>query len=256
MGNKMRDSSHKGYPKIISIIFILVVFVYIYPPVVLAASELSELQREARANRSEGLRYQNAGDLTTAATFYQRAIEIDPFYSVAYNDLGIISEAQGASARAKELYLKAIEIEPGFLSAYANLALLYEQERDLNKAVYYWGKRVEFGSPGDPWTIKAERRLADINQVLSATPEKAVGQQEVIRLSRQVQAEKALLSGSDNKKSPKALARQYITKAKRLYKQGKELEAFRMASNASQLDPSNSEIEEFMNKIATRMLSR
>ncbi|MBL7151769.1 MAG: tetratricopeptide repeat protein [Candidatus Omnitrophica bacterium] len=275
----MNDSSHKGYPKIIPIIFILVVFVYFSPSIVLAASELSQLQKEARANRAEGLKYQNAGDLTAAATFYQRAIEIDPFYAVAYNDLGIISEARGEPEWAKELYLKAIEIEPKFLSAYSNLALIYEQEPDLEKAAYYWKKRVELGTPDDPWTIKAKRRLEDINPVLLVDPVRELLEQETIRLSREVRAEKQLAASmspeqqairlsreiqsekfreleSDNEKDYKLLARKYFAKAKSLDKQGKALAAFKAASDANQLDPSNSEIEEFVNKVSTRMLLR
>lgn len=252
----MSDSDHEDYPKIIPIIFILVVFVFFSAPGILAAEELSILQKEARANRAEGLKYQNAGDLTTAANFYQRAITTDPFYAVSYNDLGIIYEAQGATERARQLYLKAIELEPNLLSAYANLALIYEGERDLNKAAYYWRKRVELGDPNDPWTIKAKRRLTDINLVLSDNPARESREQETVRLSQELQAERSLLLHPDEEKGNKALARKYFTNAKRLYKQRKEVPALKAAIDANQLDPSNTEIEEFVNKVSKRILSR
>lgn len=241
----MSDSSHKGYPKIISPILIPVAFVFFCAASVSAAKELSQLEKEARAERSEGLKYQNAGDLAAAAAFYQRAIQIDPAYAAAYNDLAIIYEAQGYPERAKELYLKAIEVEPQLLGPYSNLALLYEKERDLNQAAYYWARRAEFGQPDDPWTIKAQRRLADIKAVVSNEPVKEIKERQAAGLSRQMQSEDS-----------KALARRYLKEAKRLYKQGREVEAFRMASEANQLDPANREVEKFMNTIARRILAR
>ena len=51
------------------------------------------LQREARDYRQEGVEYQRIDDLDTAMAYYQKAIELDPSYTVAYNDLGIIYEA-------------------------------------------------------------------------------------------------------------------------------------------------------------------
>ena len=252
----MNDSSHKIYPKTISIIFILAFFVFFSCPPVLAQEGLLVLQQQARAYHAEGLKYQNAGDLTTAADFYQRAIISDPFAASSYNDLGIIYEAQGAVEQAKWFYLKAIELEPTLLSAYSNLALIYEQERDLKQAVYYWQMRAEFGDPADSWTIKAKRRLEDINSVLLVDPaEESLGQQAA-RLSRQIQSEKFPESESDNEKDYKVLARNYFAKAKSLNKQGKVLAAFKTASDANLLDPANTEIEEFMDKLSTRILSR
>ncbi|MDI6605567.1 MAG: tetratricopeptide repeat protein [Candidatus Omnitrophota bacterium] len=279
MDSRMNDSNHKIHPKTISIIFILVAFVFISAPPVLAQGDLLVLQQQARAYHAEGLKYQNAGDLTTAADFYQRAIITDPFAASSYNDLGIIYEAQGAVEQAKGCYLKAIELEPALLSAYSNLALIYEQERDFKQAIYYWHIRAEFGDPADPWTIKAKRRLEDINSVLlvdpaeesleqqaarlsrqlSADQQLAAGislEQQAARLSRQIQSEKLPESESDNEKEYKVLARNYFAKAKSLNKQGKELVAFKTASDAHQLDPANTEIEEFMDKLSTRILSR
>jgi tetratricopeptide (TPR) repeat protein len=257
MDSRMKVSTHTNYPKTILIRFILAGFVFFAVPCVLAAKESkSSLKEQARLYHAEGLRYQNAGDLETAADFYGRAIIINPFDAVSYNDLGIIYEAQGALAQAKRCYLKALELEPNLLSVYANLALISEEERDLNKAAYYWKKRVELGDANDPWTMKAKSRLADIELVLSDNPAREYREREVIRLNQQVQAENELLLHPDKEKSNKALAKKYFVKAKELYSQGKELTALHTASDASQIDPSNAEIEEFMNKVSTRILSR
>lgn len=131
----------------------------------LQEKNFSELQNLARRYREQGLEYQRVGNLDAALAFYQKAIEFDPSYAVAYNDLGIIYEANGFLARAEESYLQAIKLDPNLLGPYANLALLYENERNLDKAVFYWSKRVQLGLPNDPWTEKARRRLEDIRSV-------------------------------------------------------------------------------------------
>jgi len=129
--------------------------------------ELSSLQQQARLYRLEGIKFQDAGDLDSALKLYQKAVELDPAYPDVYNDLGIIYEAKMQPERAEESYLQALKLNPAFLGAYTNLALLYESQRKLDKAAYYWKKRVEFGDPSDPWTLKAKQRLEDVRLALS-----------------------------------------------------------------------------------------
>ena len=66
---------------------------------------LSELQKQARSYRAQGLELQCIGNMDAAMSLYQKAIELDPAYPVAYNDLGIIYEAKGLIDRAEESYL-------------------------------------------------------------------------------------------------------------------------------------------------------
>ncbi|MFH0762671.1 MAG: tetratricopeptide repeat protein [Candidatus Omnitrophota bacterium] len=256
INNRMNNPNRNNYLKITAVISTLFISVFLLAAQVLAAEELSAKQKEARAYRAEGVKHQNAGDLTAASSYYQRATTVDPFYAVAYNDLGIIYEAQGNTEQAKQLYLKAIELEPNFLSAYTNLALVYEQERDLNKAAYYWRKRAELGNLQDSWTIRAISRLADIEAVLYAEPVKEGRERQAAELSRKIKAEKSFLVDGDNEQANKALAKKYFARAKRFYKEGKELAAFKVASEANYLDPSDAKIQEFMGKISTKILSQ
>jgi len=253
----MGKPSRKINSILIKIIFIGIAVVFLFNfAVALAAQELTTQQKEARAYRVKGIEYQNAGDLVAASAFYQKAITLDPFYAVAYNDLGIIYEAGGERGRAKDLYLKALEVDPNLLAAYANLAIICEEERDLKKAVYYWQKRAELGNPDEPWTIKAKNRLADIELVLSDNPVRETREKQVITIGQEAESEKAFLAQGSKKQGDKALAKQYLKKAKRLYKQGKEVDALKIAFDAQQMDPSNKEIEDFLNKLSTRLLSR
>ncbi|MBM3249344.1 MAG: tetratricopeptide repeat protein [Candidatus Omnitrophica bacterium] len=213
--------------------------------------DLTELQKEARQYRQQGLEFQNMGDLDSAMKLYQKAIVLDPGYAVVYNDLGVILESRGMVSRAEECYLKSLKIDPDYMSAYTNLALLYEGKRDLDKAYNYWKKRAELGIPDDPWTLKARQRMEDISAVITVRPMEEAREQEVMRLLKEVAVKKEL-----TKKSNKAQAREVFDKARLLYKKGDEVTALKLAIDAQQLDPTNNDIDLFIRKLQTRVLSR
>ena len=212
---------------------------------------LSEMQRLARLYRAQGLQFQKMGDLKGALELYQKAVELDPDYAVPYNDVGIIYEAGGMLDRAEESYLKAVNISPNYLSVYSNLALLYENKRQLEKAAFYWEKRVKMGSTDDRWTKKARQRLEDIRSVLSNSPLGDLKERQVIDLIKDVENKKALVS-----KGNKDLALLYFDKARLNYQKGDELTAYKQALDALQLDSSNTEITDFIDKIQTRLLTK
>lgn len=213
---------------------------------------LSELQKQARLYRNRGWDLQNIGNLEGAVNFYQKAIELDPAYAVAYNDLGVIYEAGGAIDRAEDSYLKAVKIDPNYLSPYTNLALLYENKRDLDKAAFYWKKRADLGLSADPWTQKASGRFKDIIAVQKGESFAAGSrEQEVIGLTKDVIRQKAV-EGEDNRE----LAKVHFQKAKLSYQKQDEVTALQEAVNAQLLDPSNKEIEKFIEKVQHRLLSR
>jgi tetratricopeptide (TPR) repeat protein len=211
---------------------------------------LSELQKEARLYRSQGLELQRIGDLDGAMSLYVKAAEMDPLYAVAQNDLGIIYEAKGLTDKAEEAYLKCLKIDPHYLSAYSNLALLYESKRDLDKAVFYWQERAKLGLADDPWTEKAHQRLKDIQAVQSGSPA-SEREQEVIGLMKDVLNQRAI-----TKQDNRELAKTYFQKAKQSYDRQDEVTALKLAIDAQALDPTNEEIEAFVDKIQRRLLSK
>lgn len=214
-------------------------------------NSLTEMQKQARMYRAQGIELQRVENLDAAMTFYQKASEIDPSYAVAYNDMGIIYEARGSTGLAEENYLKALTVDPNFLSAYTNLALLYENLRNFDKAAYYWQKRAEMGVPTDPWTVKAQKRVKDIKLILSDRPLEEEREQEVLSLVNDTAVEKSML-----RKDNATLAKYYFDKAKLNYQKGNQVLALKMAVDASQLDPTNTDIIEFIDKIQTRLLSK
>ena len=124
-----------------------------------------EMRCQAEEYRQKGWQAQQAGDMNSAISSYQKALYIDPSYACAFNDLGVIYEARGFMDRAKEMYTKAMEADPAYPSSYSNMALLYESQKDYPHAIVYWIKRSMVGSLGDPWTKVALKRLEQINQV-------------------------------------------------------------------------------------------
>ncbi|MBP7216707.1 MAG: tetratricopeptide repeat protein [Candidatus Omnitrophica bacterium] len=213
---------------------------------------LSELQRTARLYRSQGLKAQEMGNINEALVFYQKAAHLDPSYGVVFNDLGVILEAQGRLVEAEQAYRKSIEIDPQYLSGYSNLALFYENQRDLTKAAEYWKKRAQLGSPEDPWTEKAARRYEDIRVVVAGRPlSEELKEQAVVDLLKDVANQKNLQQ-TDNKE----LAKSYFQKAQANYKKGDEVTALKQSLDAKQLDPTNKEIQEFVDKVQIRLLSK
>lgn len=213
--------------------------------------ELTTLQKQAREYRDEGIKVQDTGDLDSAMKYYQKAIEVDSTYAVAYNDLGVIYEAKEMTDRAEESYIKAIKIDPYYLSTYTNLAFLYEEKRNFSKAAYCWKKRAELGDLEDPWTRKARERLEDIRLSLSPRPAQDSQEKDVVKLMKDVANEKYMLSHDD-----KLLARKYFRKASDSFKKEDYATAIKKASDAQILDPGNKDIEEFIDRSQNRALSR
>ena len=135
-------------------------------PSLLSAQELTLLQEQARDYRNQGFEYQRQARLDEAMICYQKAMQLDRYFVIAYNDLGIIYEAKGWLDRAERIYLAGLEVNPNYLNLYSNLAMLYEQKEDYKRAVTYWERRIELGSPDEEWVKKAKERLDVLKKVV------------------------------------------------------------------------------------------
>ena len=197
--------------------------------------ELTELQKEARGYREQGLHLQKMGNLAGAMTFYQKAVELDPAYAVALNDLGVVYESLGYIDKAEDSYIKAMKADPDYLSVYANLALLYESKRDLERASFFWKKRAELGSPDDPWTERAKQRLDDLAQI-SPGYRQMTKESETVLLMKQVAEAKSAKEKEDQKK-----AVQSFKNAKNFYLMHEYQEALDEINKAVSSDPQDKE---------------
>lgn len=130
-----------------------------------------QVKEQAQVYREEGYKLQSKGDFAGALTYYQKAVQMAPYYYEAYNDVGVVYESLGDKDAAIEMYEKAISINPQYLAPYANLALLYEEEGDVEKATYYWKKRFLLGKEGEYWWYKAIEHLAKLGTYPEARKE-------------------------------------------------------------------------------------
>ena len=127
------------------------------------------LREEAVAYRQQGYEAQQRGDREAALQWYQKAAALDPAYPTPLNDAGVMLDEQGRLQDAEQAYQKALAINPNYLEAHANLGALYERMGQKEKAIYHWMKRYQLGEPHDPWTARAEERLAALG-VLPSSP--------------------------------------------------------------------------------------
>jgi tetratricopeptide (TPR) repeat protein len=130
--------------------------------------------------------------MAEAEVLYRRAIELDPWLTIAYTNLGNICFRRQDISRAEELYREALRIDqrqpeaqynlgyvmlesgkadeaiplfqgaiaadPAFADAYFNLAMAYEQTGRAKEARPYWARYVEL-EPSGTWTEIARRHL-------------------------------------------------------------------------------------------------
>jgi len=210
----------------------------------------ASLSDQAKEYRDKGYAAQLSGDIDAAAEFYTKAISLDPSLAAAYNDLGVIFEMRGDVDRAEENYLRAISIDPVYLNAYTNLALLYENKRDLEKAKAFWKKRAELGYSDDPWVKKANERAEEISLILSKTPMQDLKEKEILRLTEKMSKPRTQFSRDDL-----GLARMHFAKAEECFLKRDYATAIKEALDAQQFDPTNEEIEKFIEKVQLRALS-
>jgi superkiller protein 3 len=79
---------------------------------VAAAPLAADARDEAKKRVEFGITVAQRGLWREAIFQWQRAVEIDPTYAAAYNNLAIAYEHEGDLTEAREAYEKALELEP------------------------------------------------------------------------------------------------------------------------------------------------
>ena len=83
-----------------------------------------------------------------AISFLEKAIELNPDYAVAYNNLGIAYKAQGNLTKAIESYDKAIELKPAAAAAYWNRSIAKDSSGDKSGGMEDTKKAARLGHKG------------------------------------------------------------------------------------------------------------
>lgn len=72
----------------------------------------ADIRTEAQAQVAFGIEVARRGLWREAIYRWERAVQIDPAYAEAYNDLGVAYEHEGQLEKARKAYEKALELEP------------------------------------------------------------------------------------------------------------------------------------------------
>jgi Flp pilus assembly protein TadD len=91
-----------------------------------AAPVYADARSEARAQVEFGIDVAQRGLWREAIYRWEKAVEIDPTYAEAYNDLAIGYEHEGEFEKAREAYEKALKLAPNSLQIQQNYELFKE----------------------------------------------------------------------------------------------------------------------------------
>ena len=93
---------------------------------------------------NKGMYHQERGELELARESYRTIAGIDSTWADAYHNQGYIYLLMDENLDSAVYFLsKAVELDPGYYQAYNNLGLAYEKKNDLENAKFYYGKAVE-----------------------------------------------------------------------------------------------------------------
>jgi type IV pilus assembly protein PilF len=92
----------------------------------LAAPAYADARSDAKAQIQFGIDVAQRGLWREAIYRWERAVQIDPAYAAAYNDLAVAYEHEGQLEKARKAYEKALELEPNNAQIRQNYELFKE----------------------------------------------------------------------------------------------------------------------------------
>ena len=91
-----------------------------------ASPSFSDPRSEAKAQVEFGINVAQRGLWREAIYRWEKAVELDPTYAAAFNDLAIAYEHEGQLEKARKAYEKALELEPDNTQIRQNYELFKE----------------------------------------------------------------------------------------------------------------------------------
>lgn len=94
----------------------------------------------------DGMEYINEGDTENAILKFTKAVDIDPNFAFAWDNLGISYRKNKQYDQAIASYLKSLEIYPEGRLPLLNIAITYNLNQQYSEAVTYYSKFIEIYS--------------------------------------------------------------------------------------------------------------
>jgi Flp pilus assembly protein TadD len=94
--------------------------------VVLAPPSFADARSDAKTQVDFGINVAQRGLWREAIYRWEKAVELDPTYAAAYNDLAIAYEHEGQLEKARKAYEKALELAPNNAQIRQNYELFKE----------------------------------------------------------------------------------------------------------------------------------
>jgi Flp pilus assembly protein TadD len=91
-----------------------------------ASSSFADARSDARSQVDFGINVAQRGLWREAIYRWEKAVELDPTYAAAFNDLAIAYEHEGQLDKARKAYEKALEIDPNNSQIRQNYELFKE----------------------------------------------------------------------------------------------------------------------------------
>lgn len=92
----------------------------------LASPALADARSDARSQVAFGINVAQRGLWREAIYRWEKAVELDPSYAAAFNDLAIAYEHEGQLDKARKSYEKALELDPNNTEIRQNFELFKE----------------------------------------------------------------------------------------------------------------------------------
>jgi type IV pilus assembly protein PilF len=94
-----------------------------------ASTAFADARSDAKAQVDFGINVAQRGLWREAIYRWERAVEIDPTYAAAFNDLAVAYEHEGQLEKARQAYEKALALEPNNPQIKQN----YELFKEINE---------------------------------------------------------------------------------------------------------------------------
>jgi Flp pilus assembly protein TadD len=101
-------------------------FLLVSAVLVSAAPAFADARNDAKEQVAFGINVAQRGLWREAIYRWEKAVELDPGYAAAYNDLAIAYEHEGQLDKARKAYEKAVELEPNNAQIRQNYELFKE----------------------------------------------------------------------------------------------------------------------------------